>query len=77
MVDLANYFRELLMDVNMPLRLLPRPLTIAIMAREMPAAIRPYSIAVAPESFRQKLKTDFFILLPSIASPGPKGGSLL
>src|SRR5450830_1164069 len=29
----------------------PRPLTTAIIATEMPAAIRPYSIAVVPDSF--------------------------
>jgi hypothetical protein len=28
----------------------PTPLTIAIMATEMPAAISPYSMAVAPDS---------------------------
>ena len=43
-----RYFNELLMSVNFVLRLVPRPLTTAIIASEMPAAIRPYSIAVAP-----------------------------
>jgi hypothetical protein len=31
--------------------LVPIVLTAAMMATEMPAAIRPYSIAVAPDSF--------------------------
>jgi hypothetical protein len=31
------------------------------MAIEMPAAIRPYSMAVAPDSFFKKRKTRFFI----------------
>ena len=43
-----DYFNELLIDVNMLLRLVPRPFTAAIIASEIPAAIRPYSIAVAP-----------------------------
>ena len=55
------YFRELLIDVNMPLRLVPRPFTAAIIAIEIPAAIRPYSMAVAPVLSRQKLKTKFLI----------------
>ena len=38
------------MEVNIVLRLLPRPLTATIIAMEIPAAIRPYSMAVAPES---------------------------
>src|SRR6266550_9251349 len=45
-----GYFSELLIEVNLSLRLVPSPLTTAMMASEMPAAIRPYSIAVAPES---------------------------
>src|ERR1700688_4260316 len=45
-----DYFKELLTDANMPLRLVPRPFTTAMIASAMPAAIRPYSIAVAPES---------------------------
>jgi hypothetical protein len=53
----GGYFKELLIEVNMPLRLLPRPLTTAMMARAMPAAINPYSIAVAPESSDTNFKT--------------------
>ena len=45
------------MSVNLPLRLAPRPFTIAMIASEMPAAIRPYSIAVAPDSSDRKFKT--------------------
>lgn len=44
-----NYFRELLTCVNMLLRFVPSPFTATMMAIEMPAAISPYSIAVAPE----------------------------
>jgi len=35
------YFSELLMEVNCVLRFDPRPLTTAIMASAMPAAIKP------------------------------------
>ena len=44
------YFSELLIEVNLPFRLEPRPLTTAMIASEMPAAIRPYSMAVAADS---------------------------
>jgi hypothetical protein len=55
------YFSEVLIEVNLAFRLLPRPLTTAIMASEMPAAIRPYSMAVAPDSFFTKRAIRFFI----------------
>jgi hypothetical protein len=55
------YFRALLIDVNKPLRLVPRPFTAAMIAIEIPAAIKPYSMAVAPVSSRQNLKTKLFI----------------
>jgi hypothetical protein len=45
------------MSVNLVFRLAPRPFTIAMIASEMPAAIRPYSIAVVPDSSDKKLKT--------------------
>ena len=56
-----GYFRELLIDENMPLMLLPSPLTIAMIASEIPAAINPYSMAVAPAWSRQNLKAKVFI----------------
>jgi hypothetical protein len=49
------YLSELLIEVKFVLRFAPRPLTTAMMASAMPAAIRPYSIAVAPPSSRRKL----------------------
>lgn len=45
-----RYFNEVLIDVNTVFRLVPRPLTTAIIASAIPAAIRPYSMAVAPHS---------------------------
>src|ERR1700687_3142100 len=54
---MLRYFSELLMSVNLVLRLEPRPLTTAMIASEMPAAIRPYSMAVAPDSsFKKRAK---------------------
>ena len=41
--------------------LVPRPLTTAIIATEMPAAIRPYTMAVAPETSYAKRTKRFFI----------------
>ena len=43
------YFSELLIEVNWVLRAVPNPFTTVIIASAMPAAIRPYSIAVAPD----------------------------
>jgi hypothetical protein len=55
---LCFYFSEVLIEVNFALRLVPRPLTAAIIAIEMPAAIRPYSMAVAADSsFRKRVKS--------------------
>ena len=49
------YFSELLIDVNMLLRFEPSPLTTAMIASAMPAAIRPYSMAVAPDFIREEI----------------------
>jgi hypothetical protein len=45
----AGYFNELLSVVKLVFNVEPRPLTAAIIASAIPAAIRPYSIAVAPD----------------------------
>jgi hypothetical protein len=44
-----TYFNEVLIEANWVLRLDPKPFTTAIIASAIPAAIRPYSIAVAPD----------------------------
>jgi len=49
-----DYFRAVLTLLKVDFRLVPRPWTTAMIATEMPAAIRPYSIAVAPDSSRAK-----------------------
>src|ERR1700687_690312 len=54
----AFYFSELLIEVNLVFKLEPRPLTTAMIARAMPAAINPYSMAVAPDwSCRKRAKS--------------------
>src|ERR1700710_1748486 len=55
------YFSDVLIDVNLPFRLVPRPFTIAMIASEIPAAISPYSMAVAPDSSLTKRAMRFFI----------------
>jgi hypothetical protein len=45
MITSSTYFSEVLIEENLVLSLLPSPLTTAMMAREIPAAIRPYSMA--------------------------------
>jgi hypothetical protein len=49
------YFSEELTEENTVFRLLPKPFTAAIIASAIPAAIRPYSIAVAPDSSDENL----------------------
>ena len=44
------YFNEVLIELNWVFRLLPSPLTTAMIASAIPAAISPYSMAVAPDS---------------------------
>ena len=45
--------------MNLPLRVVPIVLTVAMITTEMPAAIKPYSIAVAPYlSFRNEKTLD-------------------
>lgn len=45
-----THFSELLIELKVVLRVPPRPFTAAMIASEIPAAISPYSIAVAPDS---------------------------
>ena len=43
------YFSEVLMLLKVVLSVEPRPFTAAMIASAIPAAIKPYSIAVAPD----------------------------
>jgi len=47
------YFSCVEMLPKLVFSLVPMPFTAAIIATEMPAAMRPYSMAVAPDSFFQ------------------------
>src|SRR5947199_66889 len=55
------YFSEFEIVTKLLDSLLPTPLTAVMMAIAMPAAIRPYSMAVAPDSSFTKRETRFFI----------------
>src|SRR6516162_11561832 len=65
-----DYFSELLIEVNLLLRLVPRPFTATMIAIEMPAAIRPYSMAVAPDSSLQNFEISFIVL--PLSAPEPR-----
>jgi hypothetical protein len=57
----SAYLSDELTDVKVVLSLLPRPFTTAMIASAMPAAIKPYSIAVAPDSSFRKRVARFFM----------------
>src|SRR5258706_11197388 len=58
LVRCSLYFSDVLIAPNLVLRLPPMPLTAPMIASEIPAAIRPYSMAVAPDSsFRKRTKS--------------------
>jgi hypothetical protein len=50
-----DYFSEVLIATKLVLRALPTPLTAVMMTIAIPAAIKPYSMAVAPESSDKNL----------------------
>jgi hypothetical protein len=55
----GDYFSEVLIASKFELILPPRPFTAAMIATAIPAAIRPYSMAVAPDSsFKNDLMID-------------------
>jgi hypothetical protein len=49
-----SYFNWLDMELKVVFSFVPVPFTTAMIATEMPAASRPYSIAVAPDSSFKK-----------------------
>ena len=59
--DACVYFSEVLMLSKVPLNEVPTPLTAVMIAMAMPAAIRPYSMAVAPDSFFKNFKMSDFM----------------
>ena len=57
------------MLLNVVLRFVPRVFTATMIATEMPAAMRPYSMAVAPLSSFRKRQTSFLIWEPRVGRP--------
>jgi hypothetical protein len=53
------HFKELLIEENFVFSLLPMPFTTAMIASEIPAAINPYSMAVAAVSSAKNLRSSF------------------
>ena len=49
-------------ELKLDVKLVPTACTAAMMTIAIPAAIRPYSMAVAPESLFKKRETNFVIL---------------
>jgi hypothetical protein len=62
-VAVRAYFNDVLIDANLVLSFEPIPLTTAIIASEMPAAMRPYSMAVAAVSSARNSLTIFMAAL--------------
>ena len=75
-----SYFSCVEIVLNLAFRLLPRPFTTAMIATEIPAAMRPYSIAVAADSSFTKRTSRFFIgefhVVP-FRAPGPAADFVL
>src|SRR3974390_1046949 len=57
----ANYCSALATLLNVPFTLVPVSCTAAMIATEIPAAMRPYSMAVAPELSFKKRRTSLLI----------------
>ena len=58
---LFDYFNELLIEVKTELIPVPMPFTAAMIAIAIPAAISPYSMAVAPDSFLKNFESIAFM----------------
>ena len=58
---LLDYFSEVLIELKFPLSAVPTPCTAVMIAIAIPAAISPYSMAVAPDSSFKNFKTSGFI----------------
>jgi hypothetical protein len=68
---LFDYFNEVLTEVMTELIPVPMPFTAAMIAIAIPAAISPYSMAVAPDSFFKNIESIAFMgFLPRFASTG-------
>jgi hypothetical protein len=63
----ADYFSEEAIAVYLLLITEPRPFTAATMATEIPAAIRPYSMEVAPDWQRRNFSNIVMIALAALS----------
>ena len=71
--EMGGYFSEVLMSTKFELSLVPTPCTAVMIAIAIPAAIRPYSMAVAPDSsFKNDLMTDIGWFRPGVVFPEPR-----
>jgi hypothetical protein len=71
--EMGGYFSELLMLLKFVLSWVPTPFTAVMIAIAMPAAIRPYSMAVAPDSsFKNDLMTDIGWFRPGFVFLEPR-----
>ena len=61
-----NYFIAVETEEKVVFKLVPRAWTVAMIATAMPAAMRPYSIAVAPASSAKKRMTSVVIWMSSV-----------
>src|SRR5271157_4692299 len=68
----ASYFSELPTSVNTVLTFVPTVWTAVMIATAMRLAIRAYSIAVAPSSFRMNLLTRFICHYSSLIPRRPR-----
>ena len=60
------YFIAVETDEKVVFKLVPRAWTVAMIATAMPAAMRPYSMAVAPVSSAKKRITSVVIWMSSV-----------
>lgn len=68
---LFDYFNEVLTELKTELTPVPTPFTAAMIAIAIPTAMRPYSMAVAPDSSLKNVESIAFIgLVPRFASTG-------
>ena len=62
----VDYFNDVETVENVVFKLVPRAWTVAMIATAMPAAMRPYSMAVAPVSSARKRKTSVVMMGSSV-----------
>ena len=61
-----DYFSELLIEANTPLRLVPRPFTAAMIASEIPAAMSGGAGLITPKAQNKCLHHSALISMPAV-----------